>query len=122
MIQFVSLHINSDHPKELGDFYRKLLEVEPAWASDDVTGFMIGEFRLEIAGHDQVSGRNSTPARHFFDLMVEDVRTEFERIVGLGAVGIQQPYDFADDEMKMVIATLADPDGNYFQLVSMETE
>ena len=59
-------------------------------------------------------------ARHFFDLMVDDVRGEFERIVRLGATAVQPPYDFAEENMKMVIATLADPDGNYFQLVSME--
>lgn len=121
MIQIVSLHINSDRPAELGNFYKELFGLEPAWASDEVTGFMVGNFRLEIAHHDQVSGQNSTPARLFFDLMVADVRAEFERIVALGASVVQEPYEFADDELKMVIATLADLDGNYLQLVSMES-
>lgn len=119
MVQVVSIHINTDRPGEMGDFYKALLGVEPAWASEEITGFMVGNFRLEIAGHDQVSGRNEMPARLFFDLMVDDVRAEFERIVGLGAAVVQEPYDFAEGEMKLVIATLADPDGNYFQLVSM---
>lgn len=121
MLQVVSLHINTDQPKEMGEFYKALLGVEPAWSSEEITGFMVGEFRLEIAKHDQVSGKNNTPARLFFDVMVADVRAEFKRIMALGATSIQEPYDFADEDMKMVIATLADLDGNYFQLVSMES-
>ncbi len=121
MAQVVSLHINTDQPEALGTFYRQLFGVEPAWSSDDVTGFMMGDFRLEIAKHDQVSGKNNSPARLFFDVMVDDVRAEFDRIVGLGATVVQEPYEFADEDMRMVIATLADLDGNYFQLVSMVT-
>jgi predicted enzyme related to lactoylglutathione lyase len=120
MRKIVSLHINTDRPAELGAFYQALLGQEPAWAAESITGFMVGDFRLEIAQHDQVQGQNPQPARLFFDLMVEDVRAEFARIVALGATAVQEPYDFADEELRMVIATLADPDGNYFQLVSME--
>lgn len=118
MIQIVSLHINTDRPQELGQFYQKVLGLEPAWSSETTTGFMVNGFRLEIGGHDQVSGRNQTPARHFFDIMVGDVRAEFERMVELGATAVQPPYEFAEENMKLVIATLADPDGNYFQLIS----
>lgn len=121
MAQVVSLHINTDQPEALGTFYQQLFGVEPAWSSDEVTGFMMGGFRLEIAKHDQVSGKNNSPARLFFDVMVDDVRAEFDRIIGLGATVVQEPYEFADEDMRMVIATLADLDGNYFQLVSMVT-
>ena len=122
MVKFVSLHINSDQPKQLGRFYEGVLGLMPAWSSDDATGFIMGDFRLEIGSHSQVSGQNDTPARHFFDLMVEDVYAEFERIVGLGGTVVQEPYEFSDEELKMVIATLADLDGNYFQLVSMAVD
>lgn len=121
MIQLVSLHINTDRPEELGVFYKDLFGVEPAWASEGIIGFMVDGFRLEIAKHDQVSGMNSLPQRLFFDLMVANVDAEFKRIVGLGATAVQEPYEFADGNLKMVIATLADLDGNYFQLVSMAT-
>jgi predicted enzyme related to lactoylglutathione lyase len=80
---------------------------------------MIGNFRLEIMGHSELSGLNKEPQRLFFDLQVEDVRAEFERIVGLGATAVQAPYDFADEEISFTLATLADIDGNYFQIVSM---
>jgi predicted enzyme related to lactoylglutathione lyase len=42
------------------------------------------------------------------------VKEEFERIKALGAEVIRAPYDMEGGW----IATLADPDGNYFQLVS----
>jgi predicted enzyme related to lactoylglutathione lyase len=115
----VSIHINTGRPELLGEFYQKLFCKEPAWSSEGVTGFMFNDFRVEIAKHDQVSGNNPNPERIFFDLMVADVRAEFTRIVALGATVIQEPYDFADEDMKMTIATLADLDGNYFQLVSL---
>lgn len=119
MRQIVSLHINTDQPEKLGNFYQNVLQLEPAWVSEGITGFMMGDFRLEVAKHDAVTGKNNMPARLFFDLMVDDVHAEFERIVALGASVIQEPYEFADEEMKMVIATLADLDSNYFQLVSI---
>ncbi len=120
MIQLVSLHINTGQPQALGQFYAKLFGLEPAWSAHGVTGFMVGDFRLEIAQHDQVTGKNTSPERIFFDLMVDNVQAEFDRLVMLGATVIQEPYEFADEEMKMVIATMADLDGNYFQLVSMQ--
>ena len=122
MLNVVSIHICTDRPQELGDFYRKVLGLEPAWASDEVIGFMIDNFRLEIMGHSEVSGQNNQPQRLFFDLMVADVRVEFARLVKLGATTIQEPYDYADDEISFTLATLADIDGNYFQLVSMASD
>jgi predicted enzyme related to lactoylglutathione lyase len=42
------------------------------------------------------------------------VKEEFERIRSLGAKVIKEPYEFEN----MLISTLADPDGNYFQITS----
>ena len=42
---------------------------------------------------------------------------EFERIKKLGAAVVAEPYPPAEDP-KMMIATFADPDNNYFQLVT----
>ena len=43
-----------------------------------------------------------------------EVQEEFERIKALGGAVIKAPYEMGGGW----IATLADPDGNYFQLVS----
>ena len=119
MVKMIAFHVGTERPKELGTFYQKVLNLEPAWASDDMIGFMIDDFRLEIMKHDQVSGKNTDPARLFFNLMVDDVRAEFKRIVALGAGVVQEPYVYSDEDTDLVFATLADLDGNYFQLVSM---
>jgi predicted enzyme related to lactoylglutathione lyase len=42
------------------------------------------------------------------------VREEFERVKASGGEVVQAPYEMGGGW----IATLADPDGNYFQLVS----
>jgi predicted enzyme related to lactoylglutathione lyase len=46
-----------------------------------------------------------------------DVHGEFVRIKGLGAKAIAEPYSMNDNK-DFLIATLADPDGNYFQLMT----
>ena len=43
-----------------------------------------------------------------------DVKGEFERIKGLGAEVVAEPYEPGGGGMLM--CTFADPDGNYFQL------
>ena len=49
-----------------------------------------------------------------FNFETPQVEEEYERIKALGAVVIKEPYQIED----AWIATLADPDGNYFKLVS----
>jgi predicted enzyme related to lactoylglutathione lyase len=49
-----------------------------------------------------------------FNFETSQVKEEYERIKALGAVVIKEPYEMEGGW----IATLADPDGNYFQLVS----
>jgi predicted enzyme related to lactoylglutathione lyase len=46
-----------------------------------------------------------------------DVRGDFNRFKAAGASVVQEPYN-PGGEGEMLIATFADPDGNYFQLVS----
>jgi predicted enzyme related to lactoylglutathione lyase len=118
MMNLVGLYLCTDRPQELAAFYRQVLQREPVWRSEAITIFMLGDIRLEIMGHSEVAGPNRQPQRSFFDLSVDDVPAEFERIVGLGAAVVQEPYDFADDQIRLTLATLADIDGNYFQLVS----
>ena len=45
-----------------------------------------------------------------------DVNSEFERIKGVGAEVVAEPYEPGDGGM--LLCTFADPDGNYFQLAT----
>lgn len=121
MVALGAVHISSEYPQELGVFYQNVLGIDPEWISEQGASFVIGSSRLLILGHDRVRGKNSNPERLFFDILVDDVAAEFKRVVALGAVAVQEPYAFDEGEegMRLIIATLADLDGNYFQLMSM---
>jgi hypothetical protein len=50
-----------------------------------------------------------------------DVRADFERLKAAGATVVAEPYDPAPGDPQMggmLIAPFADPDGDYFQLMS----
>jgi predicted enzyme related to lactoylglutathione lyase len=64
-----------------------------------------------------VKGRNANPERIMFNLETKDVKSEFGRIKKVGAAVVAEPYNPMEDA-KMMIATFADPDNNYFQLVT----
>ena len=80
-----AIHVSSEHPKELGAFYQQVLQIEPESQSDDGYSFLLGEIRILILFHDQVHGKNTMPGRLMFTLGVDDVASEFKRIVALGA-------------------------------------
>ena len=70
--------------------------------------------------HSEVQGSNANPGRLIWNIETKDVAGEFERMKAAGAIVVREPYEFdADGQMTTAsIATLADPDGNYFQLTS----
>lgn len=43
---------------------------------------------------------------------------EFGRLAAAGATVVKEPYNPSSDAGEMQICTFADPDGNYFQLIS----
>jgi len=52
-----------------------------------------------------------------FNFETRDVKGEFERIKKLGGSVIAPPYN-PMEEPNMLISTFADPDNNYFQLMT----
>ncbi len=61
-----------------------------------------------------MGGEARDPGRIMFNFETSQVREEFERMKASGAAVIREPYEMGGGW----IATLADPDGNYFQLVT----
>lgn len=61
-----------------------------------------------------MGGRAKDPGRVMINFETEQVREEFERIKSIGGTVVKEPYDMGGGW----IATLADPDGNLFQLIS----
>ena len=100
----------------MADFYQKVFGTKPEWEDGDWTGFQAGHCHVAIGPHDQIKGDSKEPARIMLNLETKNVKGEFARIKKLGAKVIKAPYKMAG--MDMDIATLGDPDGNYFQLMS----
>ena len=117
MLNLNSLLLFSEAPKKLIDFYRQVLAREPKWQEEEYSGFEAGASALVIGPHSKVRGANKNPERVMFNFETSEVKTEFERMKGLGAKVIAEPYHMGHDQDHL-IATLADPDGNYFQLIS----
>jgi predicted enzyme related to lactoylglutathione lyase len=111
-----SILIGSEDPQSLVDYYTKLFG-EPGWSDGGYTGWVLGTGAITVGAHDQVKGKNSEPGRVIWNIETPDVKSEFDRFVAAGATVVQEPYG-PDEEPEGLIATFADPDGNYFQLTS----
>ncbi len=110
-----SILIGSEDPGRLVDYYGKLFG-EPMWNEGGYTGWRIGDGAVVVGLHDQVHGKNAEPGRVIWNIESTDVAADFERLKAAGAAVVQEPYGMEGSEGK--IATFADPDDNYFQLVS----
>jgi predicted enzyme related to lactoylglutathione lyase len=108
--------IGSGDPARLKAYYEKLFG-RPTWDDQGYFGWKLGTGTVMFGFHDQVKGKNSEPGRVIWNLATPNVKSEFERLRAAGATVVREPYD-PEGSGKMWIATLADPDNNYFQLVS----
>ena len=114
MLKFNSILLGTDNPEALVAFYTKVLGA-PTMDEGGFTGWGSDAGFLTIGLHSEVHGKATEPARCIWFFETADVPGEFERIKGLGAEVIKEPYDMQDG---FWLATFADPDGNYFQLAS----
>ena len=117
MLSLTTVMINSEDPALLSAFYKKVLG-EPGWEDGGYVGWQAGSGMLMIGPHSEVKGRNEMPARIMVYFETTDVKSEFDRLKGLGATVEHEPYQPGPSGGEMWLATLADPDGNYFQLAS----
>jgi predicted enzyme related to lactoylglutathione lyase len=116
MLNFNSILLSSSDPKNLTEFYSKVFNKNPDMEMDNYTGFLVGNAFISIGPHDKVKGKNTNPERFIFNLETKEVEKEFDRLKEFAQV-VAEPYSVGDGET-MKIATLSDPDGNYFQLIS----
>jgi len=115
MLKMTNLLLGTDNPERLVEFYTKVLG-EPTMSDGGYTAWVTGGAALSIGKHSEVHGQNTQPGRVIWFLQTTDVNAEFERISGLGGRVIAEPYGPAGPST--MLATFADPDGNYFNLTT----
>ncbi len=116
MLNLNSVMIGTKQPAALAAFYEKVLG-KPAEMVDQENGFwgwQAGSAYISVLEHSEMGGNTKDPGRLMLNFETAQVKEEFERIKALGGTVIKEPYEMGEGW----IATLADPDGNYFQLVS----
>ncbi len=106
--------LGSSDPKALSEFYGSVLGKKPDMEESGWYGYTAGGCFLSIGTHDKVKGKATNPERIILNFETKEVKEEFARIEKLGATVIAEPYQISG----AWIATLADPDGNYFQLMT----
>ena len=113
--------LGSGNAPALVAYYTELFG-EPGFSDEHFAGWQFGNGWVVVGGHDRVQGKNSHPGRIMWNVETPDVRGEFEKLRERGAIVVQEPYtpggDAPAEGPEMLIATLADPDDNYFQLMS----
>ena len=115
-MNFNNILIGSEDPDRLVEYYTKVLGA-PAMSDGGYTGWQIGTGFVSVGAHSEVKGRSVHPGRIIWNIETTQVREEYDRMVAAGAIVVAEPYGF-EGFPDALIATLADPDGNLFQLMS----
>lgn len=113
--------IGSSNAQKLADFYENVVglklaqEMEIGEKGEKAFAFQISNGPgLVIMDHSEVKGTNSQGGRMMFNLEVDNIEEEVEKLKNRGAKIVQDIYHIQDYGL---VATIADSEGNYFQFV-----
>lgn len=114
--------IGSANAKKLAEFYKKNvgLKQESVWENPEngEEGYQIkaGKSNIYIMDHSKIKGKAKDPNRLIFNIEVDDIEKEVKR---LKKAKVKVVADIYHMQGYGLIATFADPDGNYFQFVQV---
>lgn len=118
-----SIILFTQSAKKLAAFYRDTVglkvefEAEMGEKGEEIYGFKVGKGAgFSIIDHSKVKGKNKQPERIIFNLEVDEIKKETSRLKKAKVKLVQDVYHV---EGYGYIATFADTDGNYFQLVQV---
>lgn len=118
---FEALNLFTQNAKKLAEFYKEkvglkiTMEAEMGDKGEEAYELQVGKGpSLYVIDHSKVRGKNKQPERIIFNLEVDDIKKEVARLKRAKAKLVQPIYHV---EGYGFIATFADIDGNYFQLV-----
>ena len=114
--------LSSQNAKALADFYEKKVglkvgeEMEIGDKGEKGYDFELSGGNLYILDHSDIKGKSKEPSRVMFNLEVEDIEKEAQRLKDEGVKVVADVYHV---EEYGLIATFEDLDGNYFQFVQV---
>ena len=109
-----SIMIGTAQPRVLAAFYAKVFGRSADMTEGEWYGWRAGNSFLSVGEHSEVKGQAKEPSRIILNLETNAVKEEFERLKNASATIIKEPYEMGGGW----IATLADPDGNFIQLMT----
>ncbi len=108
--------IGSTQVEKMAKFYEEVIGKKPDMEQDGWYGWQIGSCFLTLGEHSEATGKSKEPFRIMLNLETSEVEDEFNRLKEIeNAEVIKEPYSPGGN---ILIATLADPDGNYIQLMT----
>ena len=108
--------IHSEQPERLRDWYARAFAAGPddqGPVADTGYAVQLGEHYFLFFPHEDVSGKAKEPARMIINFIVDDAPAVASRLDGLGVEWVR-PLDRGGPGF---IGTVADPDGNYVQII-----
>ena len=116
-----SVLLFSENAKKLAAFYRDVVGLSAGMEGEMGEGeelfeFNLGNCSLYIMDHSDIRGKSKDPKRMFINIEVDDIEKEMARLKKHKVRVIKDAYHVQDYGL---VATLEDPDGNYFQFVQV---
>ena len=104
-----SLLVGSSNVDQMKDWYRRAFDTK----ENDMGAFQFGNVQFFVETHSEVSGPTKEPARMIINLDVDDARALEAHLNAVGATWVRP----VEQETFGLIGTVADPDGNYVQII-----
>jgi predicted enzyme related to lactoylglutathione lyase len=104
-----SLLLGSSQVDEMKKWYKRAFGVD----ENEMGAFDFGDVQLFVEEHSEVSGPAKEPARIIVNLSVDDCSALGAHLRDMGAKFIRE----VEQESFGLIGTVADPDGNYVQII-----
>lgn len=115
MLNLNSVMVGSTNTKEMAAFYEKVFQKKAEFEESGWYGWTVGSAFFSVGEHSEMKGQAKDQGRVMFNFETKEVKDEFERIKDIdGVTVVREPYEMGG----VWIATIADPDGNYFQLMT----
>ena len=119
MLNLNSIMLGTHQVEVMATFYEEVFGRPADMQDGGWYGWQVGNGFLTIGEHSEVKEKAKEPQRIIMNFETGEVEEEFDRIKEIkGAEVIKEPYGMGEGDEIALIATFADPDGNYFQLMT----